>query len=278
MSNFADLSGFLNRATGGNSGTPEPIFFYKDSRVDAAAAAATIAGRWTSLWMYEGNPSGAAAPGAVAAPTNASDGGLKQTDPGGGREKWKTLALAAANVAGTLIIYDRLLHISGLSGTNTGAQTVGGTLTRNTNGAGNEIWVEIYTQIGASSTTVTCSYTDQDNNSGSTSTATAIGNTGLREAQRIIPLPLATGDYGVRAVASITLLATTGTAGDFGVTIARPLCAIPCSAAGVAGIREFISSSPGPVEIDTDACLALAWIPNGTTAPQIFGNIFACEA
>jgi hypothetical protein len=235
MSNLADLSALLNRATGGNSGTPDNMFFYKDSRVNAAAAVANIVGRFTSLWQYEGYPAGGAAPGAVAIPTNVTDGALKQVDPGGGREKWKTFAMAAANSAGTLILYDRLLHISGLSGTNTGAQTVGGTLTRNTGGVGNQIWAEIYTQIGTTATTITASYTDQDGNASQTTTATAFGGTGLREAQRIIPLPLAAGDSGVQAVASCTVLASTTTVGDFGITIARPLLSIPCSAAGVAG-------------------------------------------
>lgn len=128
MAALTDLSDLVNRRTGGNSGTPEDIFFYKDSRVDAAAAVATIAGRYTSLWQYEGCPSGGAAPGAVAEPLETTTGGLLQTDPGGGRTKWLLGMTAAASVAGTLILYDRLLHISGLSGTNTGAQTVAGTL------------------------------------------------------------------------------------------------------------------------------------------------------
>jgi hypothetical protein len=280
MAALTNLSDVINRMTGGNSGTPENIFFHKDSRVDAAAAVATIAGRYTSLWQYEGSPAGGAAPGAVAIPTNATDGALKQTDPGGGREKWLLGTAACASVAGTLILYDRLLHISGFSGTTVSptTQTVGGTLTRNTGGVGNQIWVEIYTQIGASSTTITASYTDQDGNPSQTTTATGIGNTGLREAQRIIPLPLASGDTGVRAVASVTLAATTGTAGDFGVTIARPLAIIPVGFLGVGSIRDNISGIPTGVEIDTDACLALAWLPNSTTAPQVFGSIHMIEA
>ena len=215
MGALVDLSDIVNRTTGGNSGTPETIFFYRDSRVDAAAAVATVAGRVTSLWQYEGTPSGGAAPTTVAIPDNATIGGLLQADPGGGRQKWLLGITGSAGVSGTIILYDRLLHIGNLSGTVTTAQTVGGSLGRYTDGIGNQIWIEVYTQIGATSTTITASYTDQDGNSGSTTTATAIGNTGLREAQRIIPLPLASGDSGVRAVASVTLAATTGTAGGF---------------------------------------------------------------
>lgn len=279
MAELTDLSAVINRITGGNSGTPEHLFFYKDARVDAAAANATVAGRYSSLWMYEGNPAGGAAPGAVAAPDNTTDGGLKQVDPGGGRQKWLLGVAASALSTGTLILYDRLLHISGLSGTSAVAQTVGGTLTRytGTESVGNQIWVEVYTAIGGTATTVTASYTDQDGNS-ATTTATSIGGTGLNEAQRIIPLPLASGDTGVRAVASVTLAATTGTAGNFGVTIARPLAVVPLSMVGVGSVRDLISGLPSIIEVKTDACLALAWLANGTTAPQLFGSLHMVEA
>lgn len=279
MANLTDLSDIIERVTGGNSGTPEHLFFYKDSRV-AAAAAATVAGRYSSLWQYNGNPAHGAAPGAVAIPDNTTNGGLKQTDPGGGRQKWLLGATATSSAAGTLIIYDRLLHISGLNGTTLTAQTVGGTLTRYTGAesVGNQIWIEVYTQIGASSTTITANYTDQAGVAGKTTQAVAIGNTGLREVQRIIPLTLASGDTGVRSVSSVTLAATTGTAGDFGVTIARPLAMIPIGVVGTGTVRDFISGLPSIIEIKTDACLALAWLANGTAAPQIMGSIHMIEA
>jgi hypothetical protein len=279
MASLTDLSDIINRVTGGSSGTPENLFFFKDSRV-AAAAGVTVAGRYTSLWEYNGQPSHGAAPGAVAIPDNTTNGGLKQTDPGGGRQKWLLGATATSSIAGTLIIYDRLLHISGLSGTVTTAQTVGGTLTRytGTESVGNQIWVEIYTQIGATSTTITANYTDQDGNAGITSQSTAIGNTGLREVQRMIQIPLASGDTGVRAVASVTVAATTGTAGNFGVNIMRPLAYIPISLLGAGSVRDFISGLPSIIEIKTDACLAFQWLANSTAGPQIWGSLHMVEA
>lgn len=269
MTAFADLSEFVNRITGGNSGLPESIFYHKESRVAGAAAAAPIAGRWSSLWEYEGIPSHGSPPGAVAAPTNATAGSLKQVSPGGGRQKWLSSIQAGLTAAGTVLVYDRLLHISGLDGTSTGAQTVGGSLTRNTGGPGNQIWAEIYTQIGASSTTITASYTDQDGNAGQTTAAVAIGNTGLREAQRMIPLSLAAGDYGVRAVASCTLAATTGTAGNFGITVLRPLAVIGVSLTGIVSVRTFLDGWNMP---DASAmCISAMYLPNATTVLQADG-------
>lgn len=278
MAAITDLSDLINLLTGGGSAAPQLPYFWKDSRVAGAAAVATISGRMTSLWTYEGAPAHGAAPGgSVLIPDNTTNGGLKQTDPGGGRQLWLGGISMTPNIPGTLILYDRLLHISGFSGTVTSAQNVAGTLTRYTNGIGNQIWVEVYTQIGASSTTITASYTDDGGTSGNTSQAVAIGNTGLREVGRIIPINLATGDIGVQACASVTLAATTGTAGDFGVTIAHPLAFVPCPLAGIGVLVDFISGLPGLVEVKTDACLAFAWMPNGTTAPIILGNVSLIE-
>jgi hypothetical protein len=282
MGAIASLSDLVNRATGGSSGTPQLRTFFKDGRVGAAAAAAPIAGRVSSLWEYNGSPSHGVPPTTVAIPDDTTDGGLKQTDPGGGRSLWLVGGSLSCIAQGGLLVYDRLLHIGGLSGTNTGAQTVGGSLTRYTGSlaAGNEMWVEIYTQIGASSTTITASYTDQGG-AGGTSPATAIGNTGFREAQRIIRLPLAAGDSGVQGVTSVTLAATTGTAGNFGVSIVRPLLWIPVTAVGVPSMRESVggfAGLSGPVEVVPNACLAMAWISNGTTIPQFEGHLFFVEA
>jgi hypothetical protein len=272
-----DLSDLVNLLTGGNNGTPEKINFFKDNRVGAAAAAAPIAGRMTSLWEYNGHPSHGVAPGASWINyDNASDGGLKQTDPGGGRTKRLLAFFGAPNAIGGIILYDRLGAISGLSGTSTSAQSVSSSINRYTSGAdaegGNQVWIEIWTQIGASGTTITMNYTDQDGNSGITSPAVAIGNTGLREAQRIIPMPLAAGDRGVQAVNTVTLAATTGTAGNFGVAIVRPIMVISCPAAGTPAGRDTLSDFPSMPEIKTDACLAMAWLANGTTIPQILSG------
>lgn len=276
MADLTDISDFINRATGGSSGTPEALHWMKDARVAGAAAPATIAGRLHSLWAYDGNPAAGATPGGWSNPTNATDGGLKQADPGGGREKWMTFAGGAPLAAGTLLIYDRLGHIGTLVGNDANAQTFTGTITRNTGGVGNFIWLEIATQIGTTGTTVTCSYTDQGGNSGQTSPATVIGGTGFREATRIIEIPLASGDNGVQALANIDIAATTGTAGAIVAIIARPLLRIPMPLAGVGGALCLLQSVRA--KIDTDACIAMAWEANGTTAPQLRGSVFSVEA
>jgi len=277
MAALTDLSDLINRATGGNSGTPQNVFWHKQARVAGAAATAPIAGRPASLWTYDGQPGGGATPGAVAAPTNATVGALPFTSPGGGRQSWMTQAWATGLVAGTLILYDRLLHIGGLNGTTITAQTVGGTLTRNTGGVGNMIMVEIYTVIGTTARTITASY-ENTTPATRTSVATAIGATGFREVTRAIILPLQAGDTGVTAVNSVTLSATTGTAGNFGVTVFKPFAYIGIGAAGNPGWRDFVTGLPGIPEQPAGCCPALLWIPNTTTAPELFGGYGIVEA
>lgn len=269
MAAITDLSDLINRFTGGNSGTPETIFSFKAGRVNGAAPSTPIAGRMVSLWQYDGTYGNGAAPGAVAVPTNSTNGALPITNAGGSREKWLTQIFATANTSGILLIYDRLLHISGLSGTSTADQTVQGAspsvvLTRNTGGVGNIAFYEIYTNIGSTARTLTMTYTNSAGTGSRTSTQT-IGGTGFNSAQRAQIIPLAAGDKGIQAIEKVKLDATTGTAGDFGITIAKPIAFVPIGTAAAPGFRDFTTGLPGLPKIDTNACICFAFIHNGTT-------------
>lgn len=281
MAALTDLSDLINRQSGGNNGSPENLFFHKVPRVAGAAATALIAGRGCSLWQYEGMPTGGAVPTVGEIPDRTTTGALPFTAPGGGREKLLIGAAIAPLIAGVYLLYDRLFHIGGLSGVSTVDQTVQGTtpspaLTRNTGGAGNFAFYEIYTAIGTSSTTLTMTYTDQGGDTGQTSTIN-IGSTGFREATRAQRIPLAAGDSGIRAIDKVRLTASTTTAGNFGITIAQPLAWIPVGAAGIAGWRDYTTGLPGIPAIDPNACLSLMLIPAATTAPEVFGALSFVE-
>lgn len=283
MTAYTNLSDVVNRSTGGNSGTPETYFYFWDNRVGAAAATAPVAGRFTSLWQYNLMPGGAGAmPGGSARnPTRATQGALALANPGGGRQKWINCSAFAANAAGSILFYDRLADMSGFSGTNVGTQnTTSLAVTRytGTSAAGNEIWVEIPTIIGTSGVTITATYTNQAGTGSRTTVATAIGATGLREAQRMIPLPLQAGDTGARSVQSFILSGTTGTAGDICIVIMRPLFLMCHNVAAAGVIRDFIAGQPNPPEFITDTCLTGVWLASTTTVPQVFGQISSAEA
>lgn len=186
-----------------------------------------------------------------------------------------TLGVCGARVGamypGTYVLCDRLSHQGGLSGTTTGAQTTNlptSALTRYTSGEGVMCMLTIYTQVGATATTATVSYTNQAGTSGRTSPLVAFGGTANRESRRGVLIPTAVGDTGFQAVASVTLAATTATAGNFGVTLFKPLCAVVVDETPGNEAAGLIAGSliPPFVEIVDDACLFLLGFPNTNLA------------
>lgn len=275
IQNLSDLVFLLT------SGAAQHIFDYKDARVGAGGAASPVAGRLTSLWQYNGaRGQGSVADSAGESPDNAYGGALKQTNPAGGKQLWLVGVASAGIAQGTLFLFDRLAAESGNSGTVTTAQSLSNCAIDRYTGSeapGNQIFLEITTQIGTTATTVTASYTNQDGTSGRTTVATAFGGTGLREAQRLIALPLQAGDTGVISVESVTVLATTGTAGDFTVLIMRPMPVLPIPSVGQGAVRDAISGLPGLIEVKTNACLQWAWLPNTTTVPSFHAHVVLVE-
>jgi hypothetical protein len=281
MAAITDLSDLINRQTGGNSGTPENIFFHKVPRVQGVTATSPVSGRGCSLWEYDGMPAKGDVPTIGAIPTKSTQGAIPFTAAGGGRDKHLIGVSIAPLTAGVFLLYDRLFHEGGLSGTSTAAQTVQGlpaspALTRNTGGAGNIAFYEIYSIIGTTSTTLTMTYTNQAGTGSRTSTIN-IGGTGFREATRMQRIPLAAGDSGIQAIEQIQLTATTGNAGNFGITIAQPLAWIPVGAGGTMGWRDYTTGLPGIPVIDPNACLSLMFIAGSGTAPELFGSIATIE-
>lgn len=208
------------------------------TKLGLVARSATRGCTQTSQWSRTGMPGAGATPGAVAVqPTNTSVGALGQLDASAGslyaafRRFATQLSSAAAknDAIAKIILADRLSHVSGFNATLTTPQNTGGMgLTRSTTGEGVFAALEIYTALGATGTTATVSYTNQAGVAGQVSQPIVIGSTDANGVGRFLPISLAAGDTGVRDVASVTLAASTLTAGDFGVTLYRPLLSIPC--------------------------------------------------
>jgi hypothetical protein len=166
--------------------------------------------------------------------------------------------------AGGMLLLDLLNVSGGLSGIVTSEQTTNlptAALTRYTSGEGVMAGIVIYTQIGSTATTVTISYTNSAGTSGRTSTATSFGGSGFREVGVLLPIPLQAGDTGVESIESVTVTATTGTAGNFGVCMFKPLAMISLESA--TGAMPLDSVSTGCIigslaEIDPNACLSIS--------------------
>lgn len=191
-----------------------------------------------------------------------------------------------ASVFTSLMLIDRLSHQGGLSGTSVVTQTTNlptAALTRYTDGAGVMAALEIYSALGTTATTATVSYTNQSGVSGRTSKAVVIGGSSENTQSRFIPLTLQDDDTGVRSVQSVTLAASTATAGNFGVTLFKPLMLFPSFAQAMDGIqpRTFNTLIGGfgcCPEILDDACLGLLGLANSTNAGVITGALYLAEA
>ena len=281
MAAIADLSELINLQTGGNNGNPENIFYHKVPRISGVAATNPIIGRGCSFWTYDGMPTGGAVPTSGAIPDRTTQGAIPFTPATGGRDKHLINTSITPFITGVYLLYDRLFHEGGLDATSTAAQTVQGSpatpaLTRYTGGTGNIAYYEIYTQIGATSRTLTMTYTNQAGTGSRTSTIN-IGATGFREVTRMQRIPLAAGDSGIQSIQEIQLSLSTGTVGNFGITIAQPLAWIPVNVAGTMGWRDYTTGLPGIPVIDPDACLSLMFVAGANTPPEIYGTLATVE-
>lgn len=181
-----------------------------------------------------------------------------------------------------LIVADILNHSGGLSGVVATEQTTNlptAALTRYTSGEGVMAGLIVNTAIGTTATTFTVSYTNQDGTPGRISTATGIGATSIGNAiGSFFPIPLAAGDTGVRSVESVTLAATTGTAGNMGIVLFKPLAMIALNDFSGAHVIDAVSSGGfvgALAQAEPGACLSLLAVSNALQV--ISGSILLAE-
>lgn len=203
--------------------------------LDKATITSQAAGTYVSLWRATGQPGQGAIPSTAAVCNNSLTGcfGItNQTDPVTGYLGY--FEYASSNSAMTLEIHDRLMHMGGLSGTVTTAQTANVDLDANlaTDNLTNRIgasdysdvqwWLEWYTATGSSAVTATVNVTYND---ASTGNLTGASLSTTRPASFMLSLnnliPSASSGKYIQDVNSVTLSATTGTAGSFGITATR---------------------------------------------------------
>ena len=203
--------------------------------LDKASIASQTANSYCSLWRATGQPGQGAIPTVVATCNNTTVGTIgfnQQTSPITSYGAY--LEIATGNAAMTMELHDRLASMGGLSGTVTTAQTVN--LDISTLGATNNIserkgdsnfsdiqwWLEWYTATGATAVTATIAVTYND---GTTGNLSALSLAATRPASHMISLnsliPSAQSGKFIRGIVSVTLSATSGTAGNFGVTATR---------------------------------------------------------
>lgn len=231
-----------------------------------SSAIISAAGVFFSTWQFPGFPG----PG-VTPPTGAGStctrSGTAGAFPFAAAAGSNTLYLDHCSMVGgtslNLFVADRLVHTSGLSGTVTTAQTVNTVAlpSRASTGVGVQVALEPYTNLGGTSVTYTVSYTNTESVSGRTATATGVMN-GIG---KMLILPLASGDLGVLSVQTVTLSATTGTAGNFGVTLFKPIAPFP-GGTGIAVAPASSTIDTSVMSFAPDACLWTYAMGAGTSS------------
>jgi hypothetical protein len=241
-----------------------------------ASMTSKAAGEFQSLMLAAGSPGAGSTPatGAGAIPTNATAGSIPIVNPSGSNKEYLARLGFAGSVAGSIILYDRLWHNSGLSGTSTSAQTfTQPVLTRYTDGLGVEAFVEIYTALGSTASTFTISYTNSDGTAGRSGTYTKPATAPV--AGQMYPISLAAGDKGIRSIQSVQLSASTGTTGNFGLVLVRRFAEIGIPVVNASNDRD--SFSLGMPEIVSNSALFLMAMCSAATTGNIIGSLETIE-
>lgn len=239
--------------------------------IDKAALGNSATGQLFSMWTATGVPGAGANPGAAAVPTNATVGALpfpNQTAPNTSyfAYAWMVFSQAFSSVE----FYDRLAHMGGLNGTLTTAQTVGIDLGGAQNpgaarlGQANysevQFYLEVFTDMGATGVNATVNVTYDDASTGNLA-AIALGATPRRG--RLYALVPAVAGRSIRGVNTVTLSATTGTAGNFGFVAVRNLSAIEGASGNFVYPKEW--SQLSLPQVPNDSCLFMV-VPCTTTS------------
>lgn len=231
-----------------------------------ASQSAKAANTYSSLWKVAGIPAPGNTPptGVGEAPTKATLGAFTMVEIGGGTSIYLGRFSCSGATAGTLILYDRLVHTSGLSGIDTLEQAVNSAaLTRHTSGVGVEAFLETYTATGSTARDITVKYTDDTGATGQTVTFAHQVTPTIGQMQAI------PGIRGCRQIESVQFSGSTGTAGDFGITLAKRIAEIPINTSFGAVLGPFTLGLP---LIASNACLALMVLASATNTGIINGS------
>jgi hypothetical protein len=248
----------------------------------AKTSVTTVSGFDYSGWTMGGNPVAGAAPTTWVNPTQITTGAWNPRYVNGGstttaRILFASLRYSVANQP--VIFYDRIGHMGGLSGTNTGAQTVGTAATQLSTpasdgrceaGGGDCDWfLEWYSATGSTAVNATCAVTYSDNSTGNV----VVALPATVPALRMYRIPPSSANLSIKGISTVTLSATTGTVGNFGVTCTGRKFQFSVPTANTEWVADWATlGMPG---IGRNACLTVRFASTGTAAGIITGNIRA---
>jgi hypothetical protein len=186
-----------------------------------------------------------------------------------------------ANANTTLEIHDRLMHMGGLNGTLATAQTAN--LDVHTNIGSNNLaarigdsnysdiqwWLEVYGDGGATASNATINVTYNDDTTGNLNNQAVGGTIRVGNWFSLNGIDPAAGKF-IKGINTVTLSASTGTAGNFGFTATRHRASMPLLLANKAEVFDW--AQLGLPEIINGSCLQLAIIGTSTNSGILRGG------
>lgn len=248
--------------------------------VNKASIATQLAGGFSSLWRATGTPGQGAIPGAAAVCNDTLTGAFAFTNPTAPAQTYITRGFAVSgNSATDVQLHDRLAHMGGLSGVTATAQTVGVDVSGSSSNLDNrrgasdysevQWWLEIYTDIGTTGVTATVTYTNGAGTPGRTTTLTIGGASPANQDSRMFPI-IGSGGESIQSIQTIQH-ATTGTAGNYGITATRSVCGISLGLANAGTVYDW--AQLGLPRVHDDACLMMVVICGTTSTGTLYGNM-----
>lgn len=267
MAGFASYDDVILEIT--TNGKFKSIPFLKTSSAPEAA------GVMHSLWRANGMPGAAGADTSTPGAALTSDPASIFLQDEASDYKFLIGVEAVANVNCNLIIYDRLVAVGGVLISSTGTKTVNSAALPRYSGAaavGVEAWAEVSVITAAAAVIDMNSYTDQAGNTTHDGPNTPAFPAAATNVDTIVPFPLASGDYGVQAIATIGVGTSGAGSAAISVLLVKRLATIPLVAnQGV--MVDFVRALPGPIRLYDGASLAMAIVASGTGAVTVQGSM-----
>lgn len=245
-----------------------------------APANAQAAGSYQSLWKGVGQPGAGADPAATPGTVYTSDAAAVVAGsmwyPDRSTDLRFLLSFGAmANQNCSLVLYDRLAGVSGISLATTGSKTVNsGSIDRYAAAAAvnNEAWLEVTTATTTTAPVVNLNaYTAADGTTAQAggsvtfpAAATAVGT--------MIQLPLTAAKTGIRSVQAGLNVGTAAAAGVVNVVILKRLAVIPLLANQWNEV-SFLDDTMGLPQVFDNATLGLMLLASGAVTTTVVGTV-----
>lgn len=279
---FSSLSALITAATAGKQ--TRMVF----SKVGTASTAILGA---MDLWTAAGSPAagaaGAAAPGGTS-PTNASTGAMPFNNAvANANTSHFVNGWVTANAINSLLLYDRLLAVAKTMNATT-TETVSGTFSRYQNTTvtaadyigGNFVFPSVPTTLlpATAHNWTVCQYTDQGSNTAQSIPSIAgISACALHQIDLLLGnwfMPLAAGDFGVKALTQMQCSALVAT-GTIDFVVGHAIAALPVPLANIVCNIDGVASAFNLVTVFDNACLGLIELPKPATTATTYTGMLA---